>query len=71
MIEQMTLDQYIAIIEFLNETMTEEQATDLMDRAKRDLAVVEIVHLLAIAPVGPFYTQLSMFNAEMGGLSRY
>lgn len=41
-----------------------------MDEA-RQLAIADRESLLNALPGGPFYTEMSMHNAEMGGLSRY
>lgn len=68
----MTFDQITAIIDFLGDNMTEEQASDLMDKAKESLSISEIETLYYQEPYGlAFYTGLSMYDGEMGGLSRY
>jgi len=66
----MLLRDFINIANFLGEEMTEEQATRLMDEAKDHLSISDI-EILAQNCSGEFYTQVDMYNAEMGGLSRY
>jgi hypothetical protein len=60
----------MAIAEFLGNEMTDEQATRLMDDA-RELSIADRERLVNVLPGGPLYTEMSMHDAEMGGLSRY
>lgn len=64
------LKYFLSVISFLEDEMTEEQATRLMDEAKDHLSISDI-EILAQNCSGEFYTQVDMYNAEMGGLSRY
>jgi len=64
-----TLDQILAIVDFLGDNMTDEQSIQLMDEA-RQLSIAEQEVLLSRTN-GPFYTEISMYDGEMGGLSRY
>lgn len=66
----MNANELIAIAEFLGDDMTDEQATRLMDGA-RELSIADRERLLNTLPGGPLYTEMSMHDGEMGGLSRY
>ena len=66
----MTENEMIAIAEFIGDDMTDEQATRLMDEA-REMSIAGRERLLNALPGGPLYTEMSMHDAEMGGLSRY
>jgi len=64
-----TADQILAIVNFMGDTITREQSSDLMDEVRKlSIADQEYVHTHATHEL---YTELSMHNAEMGGLSRY
>lgn len=65
-----TYKEFLAIINFLGEDMTEEQAIQLMDEAKEALSLYEINALYSKC-FNAMYSELSQFNAEMGGLNRY
>lgn len=60
----------VAIAEFLDDEMTDEQASRLMDEA-RQLSIADRKHLLNTLPGRPLYTEMSMHDGEMGGLCRY
>jgi hypothetical protein len=64
------INELLAVAEFLGPDMTEAQSLRLMDAA-RELSVANRELLLEALPGGALYTQLSMHNGEMGGLSRY
>ena len=66
----MTANELIAIAEFLGNDMTTEQATRLIDDA-RELSISDRESLLNTLPGGKLYTEMSMHDGEMGGLSRY
>lgn len=66
-----TLSEYLAIANFLGDEMTEEQASKLMDEAKRDLSIADFEAFMANVESGAMYYELSVYDAEMGGLSRY
>jgi hypothetical protein len=66
----MTANEMMAIAEFLGGDMTDEQASRLMDEA-REMSIADRERLLNALPGGPLYTEMSMHDAEMGGLSRY
>lgn len=66
----MRLDELLAIAHFLGDEMTEEQASRLMDEA-RELSIADREVLLDNIPGGMLYTEMSMHDAEMGGLCRY
>jgi hypothetical protein len=63
-------ENILAIANFLGEAMTEEQSVQLMDEV-RELSIADQEMLLANINGGPLYTELSMYDGEMGGLSRY
>jgi hypothetical protein len=65
-----TLKEFLTLANFLGDEMTPEQASRLMDEAKQVLSISEIEVLLEEVS-GPLYTELSMYDGEMGGLSRY
>jgi len=65
------LKYFLSVISFLEDEMTEEQASKLMDEAKDNLSISDIEYLCSICPSNEMYTQLDMYNAEMGGLNRY
>ena len=65
-----TLDNLLAIADFLGDDMTEMQASELMDEA-RQLSIADREILLNSIPGNYFYTELSMHDGEMGGLDRY
>ena len=69
-VEMKTVNELLAIAEFLSDEMTDEQASRLMDEA-RQLSIADRERLLNALPGGPLYTELSMHNGEMGGLCRY
>jgi hypothetical protein len=60
----------MAIIDFLGDNMSDDQCSELMDRIKSNLSIVDRERLLNEA-VGPIYTDLSMMAGEMGGFGRY
>lgn len=66
-----TLQDFINLAHFLGDKMTDAQADRFMDDARRCLSISEIEILLQKLPGTKFYTQVSMYDAEMGGLSRY
>ena len=69
----MKLENVLAIVEFLGKDATPDQVSTLMDMA-RDLSIQDRETLLAILPnyeIEGFYTEMSMHDAEMGGLGRY
>jgi hypothetical protein len=65
----MTLNDIKAGEEFLGSDMTREQAMKLMDEA-RELSIADREELLHACSDELFY-EMSMHDAEMGGLSRY
>jgi hypothetical protein len=65
-----SLENLLSIAEFLGDNMTNEQADELMSHA-RELSISDREVLLAELPGGPLYTEMSMHDGEMGGLSRY
>ena len=65
-----TVNELLAIAEFLGDEMTADQASQLMDEA-RHLSIADRERLLAYCPGTDFYTELSMHDAELGGLHRY
>jgi len=65
-----TLEEYKAIVDFLGDEMTEDQATRLMDDARSELSIADVERLKANVS-GPMYTQLSMYEGEMGGFQRW
>lgn len=65
-----TVNEYRAIINFCGSDMTEEQASRLMDDMKHDLSIDDIQALYESVEGGVMFTELSMYNGEMGGLMR-
>jgi len=65
-----TLREFIAIDDFLGDAMTEEQATRLMDEAKRELSQADI-ETLAANVSGPLYTDLTEYYGECGVIPGY
>jgi len=65
------LQDFFNVAFFLGDEMTDEQASRLMDEAKQNLSIADIETLLHELPGTPFYTEVSTYNAEMGGLNRY
>lgn len=66
----MTLNVALGLADFLGPDMTDAQASNLMDQCKESLSIAEM-QILKDTISGPMYTQASMYDAEMGGLSRY
>lgn len=64
-----TINELLAIADFLGDDITDEQAENLMDEA-RQLSISDRERILNVVG-GKFYTQMSMHDGEMGGLSRY
>lgn len=65
------LGEFLAIANFLGDDMTEEQASVLMDEAKSKLSISDMEIFMANVDCGEMYYELSQYDAEMGGLSRY
>jgi len=65
------LNDFLNVAEFLGNEMTEDQASRLAEEAKIVLSIGEIETLLRNLFGGPLYGELSKYDAEMGGLSRY
>ena len=70
------LTTFLKIIDIMGDTMTEDQVIEFMDRAKQELAIAEMEALMehvAFHPNAPkgLYTQMSMYEGEMGGFGRY
>lgn len=66
----MNADNLLAIADFLGANMSDSQATELLDAA-RLLSIADREWLLDNLAGGRLYTELSMHDGEMGGLSRY
>jgi hypothetical protein len=66
----MTAENIIAIANFLGDAMTYDQSVQLMDEA-RQLSIADCERIFHEIDGGPMYTQISMYDGEMGGLSRY
>ena len=67
----MTKNEILAIANFLGDKMTDEQSVRLMSEAKNGLSISEIEQLYAELEGGPLFTEVSMYDGEMGGLGRY
>jgi hypothetical protein len=67
---KMNAENIIAIANFLGDAMTDEQAVQLMDEA-RQLSIADCEYIMDRINGGPFYTEMTMYDGEMGGLSRY
>ena len=65
-----TFNELLAIAEFLGADMSDVQAERLMDAA-RELPIADRERLLDCLDGGALYTEISMHDAEMGGLARY
>lgn len=66
-----TLQEFVAIIDFLGDEMTEEQAARLMDEARSELSIADIKKLSNFSGGSNFHYELSQYDGEMGGLSRW
>lgn len=66
-----TLNEFLAIANFLGDDMTDEQASQLMSDAKRELSIAEMEVFMVNVESGSMYYELSVYDAEMGGLGRY
>ena len=66
-----TLQDFLNLAHFLGDEMTEDQASRFMDEAKQCLSISEIEILLQRLPGTALYTEVSLYNSEMGGLNRY
>lgn len=69
----MSVEQIFSVLEFLTTEITEEQMGRLIDEVKK-LSISDQERVIRELPEGiayDFYTDLSEYNAEMGGLSRY
>lgn len=70
----MTIEEIIAIADFLGDDITEDQFWRLADEARKlSIADRERLHARLHARLcgGPLYTEISMNRAEMGGYHRY
>lgn len=65
-----TINELLAISEFLGDEMTEEQSKRLMDQA-RELSIYDKERLYDALNGGSLFTEMSMYNGEMGGLHNY
>lgn len=65
------LQDFLNLADFLGDEMTDQQASRFMDEAKQCLSIAEIEVLLEALPGTSLYTEVSQYDAEMGGLSRY
>ena len=64
-----TVQNILAIAEFLGDEMTDDQAIRMIDEIKKlSIADREIIYQHI---EGRLYTEMSMHNAEMGGLHNY
>lgn len=66
MLSENVVKEVLAITEFLGDEITDEQVSRLMDEVRK-LSVSDREYLLGMV-YGPLYTELSMHNAEIGGL---
>lgn len=66
----MTIEEIIAIADFLGDDITEDQFWRLADEARK-LSIADRERLHARLCGGPLYTEISMNRAEMGGYHRY
>ena len=66
----MNLNEAIAIVKFLGNDITDDQASRLMDQCKQELSIADL-EVLKSNIAGPMYTELSMHEGEMGGYWRY
>ena len=66
-----TLDQFLTVVNFLGDDMSQQLASDIMSFAKQRLSIEDMEILMRNCDDSAIYTELSMYDAEMGGLSRY
>lgn len=66
----MTVEEILAIAEFLGDDINEDQFWRLSDEARK-LSISDRERLHARLNGGPLYTEVSMNRAEMGGYHRY
>jgi hypothetical protein len=66
----MKANEIFAIAEFLGSEITDEQSDKLMGLAREHLSIADMEQLKEVAH-GSLYTDLSMYEGEMGGFARY
>ena len=66
-----SLKDFWVVLDYMGDQITDEDASNLMDRAKQVLSISDIEKLQNHPNAGNFYTEMSQYNAEMGGLSNY
>lgn len=70
-----TVNDFVALVQFLGADMTPEIASKIMDRAKQSLSMSDIeglVDIMAQCDGGDdMITELSQYEGEMGGFGRY
>jgi len=64
------MNDILAVLRFLGDGITDEQIDQLMDMVK-NLSIADREALLCHPDAVLLQTELSMHNAEMGGLHRY
>ena len=64
------MNDILAVLRFLGDGITDEQIDQLMDMV-RFLSIADREVLLCHPDATLLHTELSMHNAEMGGLYRY
>ena len=65
-----TCKEVLAIVEFLGDDITDDQASKLMDEIK-GMSIVEKEIIMDRLNGGAMYTEMTMHDAEMGGFDRY
>lgn len=66
----MTVEEILAIAEFLGDDINEDQFWRLSDEARK-LSIADREHLHARLCGGALFTEVSMNRYEMGGYHRY
>lgn len=70
MTDSKTVNEILAIAEFLGDEMSDAQAERLIEKCLT-LSIADREYVLAAANGGKLYTDLSMHNREMGRLYNY
>lgn len=67
----MTINELIAITDFLGDEITDEQVNRLMDNIRESVSIADREVVLSCLNGGPLYTALRENERELGGYFRY
>jgi hypothetical protein len=65
------LQDFLNVIDFIGDEMTDEQAERLMGEARRKLSIADIERLSNTLMSPAMCLEISIYEAEMGGFGRY